>query len=129
MEKICIIDLSEIYIKQDQPYTSPLDVARELLVRINNEITLRRYAGLAGNIKNKAALDHLIQAYVERYQAVEGDKRLEERALLPEYNNIMPILCLLKFIILRYMFCSYFLIISILLSCVIYIVFSIHIFT
>lgn len=30
-------------------------VARELLVRLNGERTLMRYAGLAGNIKNKNA--------------------------------------------------------------------------
>lgn len=40
-------------------------VARELLVRINGERTLMRYAGLAGNIKNKNALDLLISQYVE----------------------------------------------------------------
>lgn len=41
-------------------------VARELLVRINGERTLLRYAGLGGNIKNKNALDRLILNYVEQ---------------------------------------------------------------
>jgi len=44
-------------------------VARELLVKINGERTLLRYASLTGNIKNKQALDRLIEQYINQYMA------------------------------------------------------------
>jgi len=50
-------------------------VARELLVKINGERTLLRYAGLIGNIKNKQALDRLIEQYINRYMAKDIEQR------------------------------------------------------
>lgn len=64
-------------------------VARELLVRINGERTLLRYAGLGGNIKNKNALDRLIKNYVELYTAAEGDETEQERQIMPAREQLV----------------------------------------
>lgn len=70
-------------------YKSVGYVARELLVKINGERTLLRYAGLGGNIKNKNALDRLINAYTETYVAAEGDETEEERRILPPREELL----------------------------------------
>jgi len=67
-------------------------VAWELLVKINGERTLLRYAGLTGNIKNKQALDRLIEQYINRYIAEDIEETEEERAVLHVMFN--SLLCL-----------------------------------
>lgn len=64
-------------------------VARELLVKINGERTLLRYAGLGGNIKNKNALDRLINNFTETYIAAEGIETPEERQVLPPLEELI----------------------------------------
>jgi len=61
-------------------------VARELLVRINGERTLLRYAGISGNVKNKAALERLLNEYIGAYEAIEGAETEAERRCLLEEN-------------------------------------------
>ncbi|APG78718.1 hypothetical protein [Hubei chuvirus-like virus 1] len=58
-------------------------VARELLVRINGENTLRRFMGLTGNVKNKRQLDQLIEAYVAGVHVERQVDDAAERALVP----------------------------------------------
>lgn len=63
-------------------------VAKELLVKINGERTLLRYAGLRGNIKNKNALDRLIGNFVEQYVEVEGAETPAERGIVPPREEL-----------------------------------------
>jgi len=63
-------------------------VARELLVKINGERTLLRYAGLAGNIKNKQALDRLLEAYINSYMAEVIPETEAERQQVPDLNVV-----------------------------------------
>jgi hypothetical protein len=66
-------------------------VAKELLVKINGEVSLERYGGLSGNIKNKAALDRLITAYVNAYRAEEGGETAAMREILKSVNDLNEI--------------------------------------
>jgi len=61
-------------------------VARELLVKINDERTLLRYASLTGNIKNKQALNRLIEQYVN--MAEDIPETPEGRAILPNIDEV-----------------------------------------
>lgn len=58
-------------------------VARELLMKINGEITFRRFMGLTGNVKNKRQLDHMIETYIGALGMEDQPQNEEELALIP----------------------------------------------